>query len=522
MPNQTTSSVFPALSSFRFDDESTEKNSFLSIYNAANHFHQLGRQIVAIQGMGFVGIGVAAVIANALDDLGQPLYFVIGVDIPGKATDEKIQKIENGLSPLIVSDPKLMQYIHTATFEHHNLCITGNDQVYAFADVIVVDIPLDVGNLAVQTPADITLKQKSFVSAISTIGRHMRAETLVLVETTVPIGASEHIILPLLKEALKKRGIDTPPYLAYSYERVMPGPNYIDSIREYWRSFAGIDKASSNKAKSFLSTFTNTDSYPLCEVDSTTDCELGKLLENSYRAVNIAFIFEWTLMAEKIGVNLFTVIDSIKLRKGTHDNIRLPGFGVGGYCLPKDSLLAQWAITNIFDSNLTLEMTLKALAVNRKMPLHVFELISSLTGNNLLGKTVAVCGVSYLPEVADTRNSPTEILIKALVKAGALVKAHDPFVFKWAEMAEIALSMDLATSLKQAQIIVFAVPHRSYKEVSLETILGNSTARPLIVDAQNIITDEKATLLYEQGCRLVGVGKGHWQKKGYHIERTND
>ena len=100
-------------------------------------------------------------------------------------------------------------------------------------------------------------------------------------------------------------------------------------------------------------------------------------MENSFRALNIAFIYEWALLAENIGINLFKVIDSIKKRKGTHDNMMKPGFGVGGYCLPKDGLLAQWSIENIFHiSNLKLKMTIEALQINDKMPLHAQSLLT--------------------------------------------------------------------------------------------------------------------------------------------------
>ena len=161
--------------------------------------------------------------------------------------------------------------------------------------------------------------------------------------------------------------------------------------------------------------------------------ELGKLLENSYRALNIAFMHEWTLLAEKIGVNLFDVVDSIRVRRGTHDNMRYPGFGVGGYCLTKDSLLAQWSAANLFGIDTVLEMTLAGLKTNYEMPLHTLQLVEEAAGGSLVGKTIAVCGVSYLAEVADTRNSPTETLLEGLLEKGARPRLHDPHVVTWIE-----------------------------------------------------------------------------------------
>jgi UDP-N-acetyl-D-glucosamine dehydrogenase len=295
----------------------------------------------------------------------------------------------------------------------------------------------------------------------------------------------------------------------------MPGPNYVNSIRRFWRSFAGIDPISATKAREFLSTFIEVHEFHLWELESTTACELAKLLENSYRAVNIAFIHEWTLIAEEMEVNLFDIVESIHLRKGTHDNMRYPGFGVGGYCLTKDSLLAQWGASNFFKSEQVLSMTLAALSTNSHMPLHTFGLLAGLAGGDLAGKLIAVCGVSYLPEVPDTRNSPTEILVDELIRAGARVMVHDPCATTWLERPDVALTMNLG-DIRSADGVVFAVPHGEYMGLSIDELLSVAGTVPIIVDANNIISDEKASRLYGAGCRLHGVGKGHWRRLGYH------
>jgi nucleotide sugar dehydrogenase len=236
--------------------------------------------------------------------------------------------------------------------------------------------------------------------------------------------------------------------------------------------------------------------------------------------VNIAFIHEWTLLAEQLGVNLFSVIDSIRVRKGTHDNMRFPGFGVGGYCLTKDTLLAQWSATHLFENNVTLDMSMNALTINNHMPLHALTLLLELFNNDLAGKTVLVLGVSYLPEVADTRNSPTEILVDELLKLGSQVLVHDPYVSTWSERPNIRMIRDLTEGLNQADGIVLAIPHRIYCELSPNDLLGHSFNPPLIVDGQNIIDDDKAALLHSAGCRLLGVGKGHWRKRGYQWQKA--
>jgi UDP-N-acetyl-D-glucosamine dehydrogenase len=481
------------------------------------HHRKQGQQIVVVQGLGFVGSAVAAVIADAKDSSGKPIYFVIGIDLPTPSSYWKVARLNEGIPPIVSTDAELDRLVYQATKEGQNLYATSSEIAYTLADVIVVDVHLDVCNRLVLSPDDIQINLKSFEAAISTIGRSMRHDTLVLVETTVPVGTCEKIVLPILREERRLRGIDAPLYLAHAYERVMPGPNYVRSIRHFWRTFAGIDEASTVKARKFLSSFIDTEAYPLWELEDTSSSELAKLLENSYRASNIAFIHEWTLLAEKIGIDLFAVLESIRVRKGTHDNVRFPGFGVGGYCLTKDSLLAQWSATHMFGSDVLLETTLKALETNYQMPLHSLDLLRELIGDNLQDKKVSILGVSYLPDIADTRNSPTELLVDELMKAGANVVVHDPCVETWIERPDISINHDLDKCLHQADGIIFAVPHKVYTALPVDSFFTGKTL-PAIIDAQNIISNDKADALHRLGCRLLGVGKGHWRKRGYQCQ----
>lgn len=504
---------------YTIPDETELKASYTELCEKAQWHRDQGRKIVVVQGLGFVGFAVAAVLAGATNSSGRSLYFVIGVELPTQNGYWKVAKLNEGLTPVVSPDPDLSRLLHDAIHNTENLWGTVCKKAYSLADVIVVDVPLDVLSSAGQKPENIQIDIQIFEAAIRTIGRFMRNDALILVETTVPFGTCKQIALPILKEERKKRSIDSQLYLAHAYERVMPGPKYADSIRRFWRTFSGIDKASSDKARSFLASFIDTDSYPLCELENTASSELAKLLENSYRAVSIAFIYEWTLLAEKSGINLFDVVDSIRVRKGTHDNIRFPGFGVGGYCLTKDSFLAQWSAINLFDTDVTLGMTLEALRINYEMPLHTFELLSELFEDGLRGKTIVVCGLSYLPEVPDTRNSPTELLVDELVKVGAHVIVHDPCVSNWPERPDISLTQSLADCLYKAEGIVFAVPHKSYLELKPEMLMEYVSSPAAIVDAQNIASDEKADFLHNSGCRLAGVGKGHWRKRGYQWKK---
>lgn len=480
----------------------------------ADAWRASGREVVAVQGLGFVGIAVAASISAARLDDGRPRYLVIGVDLPSPGSWWKVAKLANGESPVASPDPALAELVRTGV-DQGNLHAAAADEVYALADVIVVDVQLDVVDRTALPTAGIRLDIGAFERAIRMVGRHMRPDTLVLIETTVPVGASERIVAPLLRRERLARGVASPLLLAHAYERVMPGPRYVDSIRRFWRVFAGIDQQSAERARRFLESFINTREFPLTELDSPNASELAKLLENSYRAANIAFIHEWTLLAERIGVNLFEVIDAIRRRRGTHDNIRQPGFGVGGYCLTKDSLLAQWSATEMFDTDVRLDVTIEALRINYHMPLHTLELLEELLDGPLRGRRIALCGVSYLPELADTRNSPTELLLDRLHDAGALVRVHDPHVVTWIERPDVAVERDLSCALADADAVVLAVPHRGYRKLTSSSFCRRTNAQCL-VDAQNIIGDQTARALRIDGWRLSGVGKGHWRALDYH------
>ena len=480
---------------------------------AAIQARAAGRRVVVVQGLGFVGSAVAAVIAAARDAAGQPVYFVIGIDLPSPGGYAKIGKLNDGLVPFASPDVEFDRLVHEAVCEAGNLCATSSEEAYALAETIIIDVQLDVIDRAVQEVADIEINLRSLELAARTVARHMRPDALVLVETTVPFGTCERVLLPAMREERDRRGLAEPLALAHAYERVMPGPNYVNSIRRFWRTFAGIDAPSAARARTFLDSFIDTTAFPPRELADIASSELAKILENSYRAANIAFIHEWTLLAERAGIDLWAVVDSIRVRKGTHDNLRYPGFGVGGYCLTKDSLLAQWSLRELFQSEHLLGVTLEALRINHEMPLHTLDLLRELAGGSLQGLKVLVCGVAYLPDVGDTRHSPTEIFVDALAGAGAEIVVHDPCVSSWPERPAVAFMTDLPLALAAADAVVLAIPHGIYRRLTPSDF---STPKR-IVDANNVLTDAMAEVLHAAGSCVSGVGKGHWRKRGLHI-----
>ena len=473
-----------------------------------------GREIVVVQGLGFVGAAVAAVLSSTRSEEA-PRYEVVGVDLASSAGYWKIARLQAGEFPFDCPDPNLVDMVRQGVLEAGNLHATCYEEVYSLAHVIVVDVPLDVTDRTQSEPNKIDIRWDGFEAALRAIGRRMRGDALVLVETTVPIGTTQFVARDILLQERARRGVTEPLLLAHAYERVMPGPHYANSIRRFWRSFAGIDPASTRRAQAFLSSFIETDQFPTRNLQDPSASELAKLLENSYRASNIALIYEWTLLAEEIGVNLFEIVDSIRVRKGTHDNMRYPGFGVGGYCLTKDSLLAQWALKNFFHSPLELSVTLNALRINYRMPLHSLDLARLIIKGPLAAQTIVICGLCYLPDVPDTRNAPAEVLYDYLLEQGAVARVHDPLVATWPERPHASVTRQLEEALRQCSVAVLAVNHQVYSRMTAADWRKVLPAGCGLVDAANVLSDEKAGALHAAGHRLMGVGKGHWRKRGY-------
>ncbi|HVS09491.1 MAG TPA: nucleotide sugar dehydrogenase, partial [Planctomycetota bacterium] len=279
-----------------------------------------GREVVAVLGLGFVGTAVAANLSRARLR-GAALFFVIGLDQDAPAGREKVARLDAGVPPTYASDPSLERVVREACLETANLAGTTDPRAVALADVIVSCINLDLVREPGQTER-LSVPTQGYAEAMRTLGRHMRPGTLVCVESTLPLGLCDRVLWPALCQGQREAGVDveaTPPRLAYCYERVMPGPDYLDSVNHFWRAYAGIDEGSADAAEAFLSKYVNVREYPLWRHKTIRAAEMAKLLENSYRATNIAFIEEWARLAEEAGVDLFDVIRSIRLRRGTHD-----------------------------------------------------------------------------------------------------------------------------------------------------------------------------------------------------------
>ena len=443
---------------------------------------------------------MAVAVASARSDEGEVLYHVTGVDQDTSQGRERVAMVGRGEFPFRTTDKSLSEAL-VQCHRRGNLVTTTDESAYASADVVVIDIPLDIP-FQDDKPQ---LEMAEFEQAFRAVAKRIPAGALILVETTVPPGTCDRVLRPVLVEVLRLRGLeDSAVHLAHSYERVMPGENYLESITHFWRVYAGSSLQAADVCEAFLSSIIDIESYPLTRLSSTTASETAKLMENTYRAANIAFIDEWTKYAEAVGIDMFEIIDAIRIRP-THSNIRFPGIGVGGYCLTKDPAFTPAAAHQLLDhQDLDFPFSRLALQINQAMPLHTIARLTGLLGGSCREKKILLLGVSYRQDVGDTRYSPVETLARALLQAGAVVQAFDPFVTEWPEM-DWQLPSQLPSPVS-FDAVVFATPHRDFMELDLVSWLGDS--RPIVLDTINAIAKSKRDRCRLSGIQIESIGRG--------------
>jgi nucleotide sugar dehydrogenase len=213
---------------------------------------------------------------------------------------------------------------------------------------------------------------------------------------------------------------------------------------------------------------------------------------------------EWGRFAEDAGIDLYEVINAIRMRP-THSNIMQPGFGVGGYCLTKDPLFAKIAAKDILKLNgHEFPYSTQAIQVNAEMPLVTLNKLKHYFNGNLSGKKILLLGATYRQDVGDTRFSPSETFVREAKQKGAKVNVYDPLVNYWEELI-IKIENKLPNSADY-EAVVFAVPHREFTELDLaEWILGCSV---LIFDANNVLTKKQVSDIRENKLNYMSIGRG--------------
>ena len=495
-------------------------------------------EIVVVMGVGFVGAVMAAIVADTVDKEGKPSKFVIEMQRPSVRSYWKIPLLNRGISPVKAEDPEVDPMIARCVNEKKTLIATFSYDVLKLADVVVVDVQCDYLK---EDLGDVRTGQTDMVALEATIGviaEHIPPETLVLIETTVAPGTTEQVAYPIMKKTFKKRGIKSDPLLAHSYERVMPGRDYVASIRDFWRVCSGINEPAKERVVKFLNEVLNTDKYPLTVMDRPIESETAKIVENSYRATILAFLDEWSLYAERNGVDLIKVIKAIKVRP-THSNIIFPGPGIGGYCLPKDGGLGVWAYKHIlgFEDDI-FKITPMAIDINDTRGLHVGQLTRDALrnmGQPIAASDILILGAAYREDVGDTRYSGSEVVIRKLAEMGAEIRVHDPYVEHWWEfeqqdtypgvgqskarffrnqekLKEIRVEQDLNKALKNTEAVIFAVRHEAYLELDPDEVVKAIGQPAAIIDCFGVLEDDKIRRYFQLGCEVKGLGRGHIQR----------
>ncbi len=500
-----------------------------------------GKEIVVVMGVGFVGAVMAAIIADTVDkETGRPSKFVIGCQRPSTRSYWKIPLLNRGQSPVKAEDPEVDPMIARCVLEKKTLVATYNSDCLKLADCVVVDVQCDYTKHDLGNMKTGETEMSALEATMQTIGEKIEPHCLVLIETTVAPGTTEFVAWPLMKKAFARRGIDAVPLLSHSFERVMPGREYVSSIRDFWRVCSGCNAEARARVEKFLHEVLNTDEFPLTVMDRPIESETTKIVENSYRATTLAFLNEWSLFAERNGVDLIKVIKAIKMRP-THSNMIFPGPGIGGYCLPKDGGLGYWAYKHILgfeDGDDVFKLTPTAIDINDTRGLHVAQLTRDALRN--MGRYIAhadvlICGASYRQDVGDTRYSGSEMVVRKLTEMGAEIRVHDPYVDHWYELesqdtypapghswarffrnqdglTNVRVQKDLAEAIRGAEAVILAVPHEPYLELDPDQVVQWAGGPLAVIDCFGILDDDRIRRYFELGCEVKALGRGHIQR----------
>ena len=367
---------------------------------------------IAVVGQGYVGLPLAVAAAGAG-------HSVLGIDSNGA----RVGLLNGGVSPVEdISDAAIAALIADGKYS-----ASRDFDDCKSADVIAICVPTPL-------TADKKPDLSALVSATTSVGANLKKGALVIVESTVEPGTTRDVVLPIL---VKESGMDSSEFmLAFSPERIDPA-NQKFTIANTPKLVAGLNDAALEAAASFYSGFVG----EVCKCSTLEVAETAKLLENSFRLINISFINEIADICEVMGVDVNEVIKAAATKPYGFMPF-FPSAGVGGHCIPIDPLYLSHKAKSVGAPSSFIDLAQK---INDERPAHFVAKAASLLGG-LSGKKVLVVGVAYKANVADVRESAAEPLIEGLRKAGAVVSWHDPLVGKWRGESSVELSdgFDLA------------------------------------------------------------------------------
>ncbi|MFO7837775.1 MAG: nucleotide sugar dehydrogenase [Candidatus Thorarchaeota archaeon] len=397
---------------------------------------------VCVIGMGYIGLPTALFYARA------------GLDVKGIDTNEdlvtelgegKIRMKEEGLDELA------REYLDSipVTTSYDSIC---DSDVY----VLCLPSPINQENRAVLKYLEDTVRK---------LGQRVQERCLIIVESTIPVGATDKLATLFAEESKMILGEDF--WFVHCPERVLPG-KVVQEMDTNHRLAGGVTDLSTALGKAFLETVFDPE---LVHPTTASVSETAKLAENAYRDVQIGFVNELAKLCTEMSIDVTEVIRLANL----HPRISMlkPGLGVGGYCLPKDGwILVDSARENDYQA----KIIPAAREVNESMPGHVFSRIQELVLEDSTAKRfIGLLGLSFKPNVSDTRNSPSVDLLRLLTSAGDKVIVYDPYVDRDFG-GQKACSLEDVVS--QCEIIVLAVPH----DILIEELQSQDLAGIILVD----------------------------------------
>jgi UDP-N-acetyl-D-glucosamine dehydrogenase len=391
------------------------------------------RARVSVIGQGYVGLSLACATAEA----GFP---TVGVDVD----NERIDALARGEAN-VPGVPKSMFEAAVATGR-----LTFTDDVASVAES-------ELTFLCVPTPVRDTVPDLSFITSASTdVAQHLRPGTLVVLESTTYPGSTEDFVRPLLETSGLQAGKDF--LLAYSPERIDPG-NEEFGFREIPRIVGGLTPESTGIATLVYEQLVD----KVVPVSSCRAAELAKLLENTFRHVNIALVNEMAMVCHETGLDVWEVIDAASSKPFGFMRF-LPGPGVGGHCIPLDPTYLTWQVRR--DADRRFRIVEQAQEVNGEMPSWTASRIGEAlneAGKAVKGAHVLVLGVAYKPDLGDARESPALKVIGHLLRRGAKVTFHDPYVESVGWNGRNLARTELTTAaVRKADCVALLTPHTSY------------------------------------------------------------
>jgi len=406
-------------------------------------------QTICVIGLGYIGLPTASTFAaHGIE--------VIGVDVNTRV----IELLNSG--KLHIYEPGLRDLVQEAFASGHLRVSTKPSQADAF--IIAVPTPfLD----------DKSSDMRFVVSAAEAIVPYLQSGNLVVLESTSPPRTTNDLVAPILERSGLKAGVDF--HLAYSPERVLPG-QILRELVENARVIGGITPLSAQAGKELYSIFVKGEIFT---TDATT-AEMIKLMENTYRDVNIAIANEFSRLADRFGIDIWEAIAIAN--KHPRVNILNPGPGVGGHCISVD----PWFLVEKAPDLTRLIKT--ARQVNDSQPEFVLQLAERALNGSLAGKKIAALGISYKPDVDDFRESPAVEVVHLMQRAGAQVNCFDPFKAASSEQGFTCFA-SLAEAVAGVDLVLLLVKHSEFSSIAPDTLAELTTCR-LVLDTVNTWQNE--------------------------------